>query len=70
MIKINKLLFKKYSIYGPTADSIASGCSATNLNACKLSYVDEPTNWKSASFDDSTWSKATLFTEQQAGMEI
>lgn len=53
--------------FGPTDDSIKAGCSAKNLTPCELSYYDEPEGWKLYDFDDGKWSKATLFTEEEAG---
>jgi hypothetical protein len=53
--------------YGPTEESVAAGCSATNLDPCKLEYTDEPDGWKLLDFDDSTWSSATEFTDEEAG---
>lgn len=53
--------------YGPTAASITAGCSATNLTPCALQITAEPTNWTSPSFDHSSWSAASEFTEAQAG---
>jgi len=32
---------------------------------CGFTSVDEPANWKSADFDDSTWNNATVYTEAQ-----
>jgi len=32
---------------------------------CGFTSLDEPANWKSANFDDSTWSNATVYTEAQ-----
>ena len=31
-------------------------------STCAFTSMLEPTNWKSSSFDDSTWSKASVFT--------
>jgi len=53
--------------FGPTDASNTAGCSATNLSACQIQLTAEPTNWTSKTFDDSAWSKATLFTEAEAG---
>ena len=32
---------------------------------CGFTALDEPADWKSATFDDSAWSKATVYTESQ-----
>lgn len=32
---------------------------------CGFTSLEEPVNWKSASFDDSSWSNATVYTESQ-----
>lgn len=53
--------------FGPTDESIKAGCSAKNLTPCELSYTDEPEGWKLYDFDDSKWSKATLFTSDETG---
>eukprot|EP00595_Chromulina_sp_UTEXLB2642_P003136 CAMPEP_0196765042 /NCGR_PEP_ID=MMETSP1095-20130614/7443_1 /TAXON_ID=96789 ORGANISM="Chromulina nebulosa, Strain UTEXLB2642" /NCGR_SAMPLE_ID=MMETSP1095 /ASSEMBLY_ACC=CAM_ASM_000446 /LENGTH=218 /DNA_ID=CAMNT_0042122259 /DNA_START=32 /DNA_END=685 /DNA_ORIENTATION=+ len=53
--------------YGPTAASIAAGCSANNLTPCQLSITDAPDGWTLSSFDDSKWESASVFTEAEAG---
>ena len=34
---------------------------------CTFTSLNEPHNWKNLSFDDSSWAKATIYTEQQVG---
>lgn len=34
---------------------------------CTFATLSEPPNWKSSSFDDSSWAKATTYTTQQVG---
>lgn len=53
--------------FGPTDESNAAGCSATNLAACKLKSTPEPDNWKELSFNDASWSSAKEYTEAEAG---
>lgn len=53
--------------FGPTEDSIKAGCTEKNIQVCKVQITPEPANWMLKDFDDSKWSKATLYTEQQAG---
>ena len=53
--------------FGPTDASITNGCSASNLAACAIQTTAEPTDWTKSTFDDSSWSKATTYTESQAG---
>eukprot|EP00742_Colponemidia_sp_Colp-10_P004753 GILJ01005069.1.p1 GENE.GILJ01005069.1~~GILJ01005069.1.p1 ORF type:complete len:267 (-),score=34.46 GILJ01005069.1:133-933(-) len=53
--------------YGPTATSIAAGCSASNLTPCAIATFTEPTDWKLSTFDASSWSAATTYTADQAG---
>jgi hypothetical protein len=36
---------------------------------CGFTALDEPADWKSATFDDSAWSKATVYTESQVSPE-
>mmetsp|Transcript_33192 Transcript_33192/g.80043 ORF Transcript_33192/g.80043 Transcript_33192/m.80043 type:complete len:630 (-) Transcript_33192:268-2157(-) len=54
--------------HGPTAESETAGCSATNLDACVVSSVAEPTGWTGVGFEvDNTWSAATEYTSSEAG---
>jgi len=34
---------------------------------CTFTAIDEPAGWKDAVFDDSSWSRATVYTAQQVG---
>jgi len=53
--------------FGPTDASLEDGCSAENLEACKVETLDVPAGWQQADFDDSDWPFATSFTARQAG---
>lgn len=53
--------------FGPTNESIASGCSSDKLTLCKISSTTPPSNWSSFNFDDSSWSNAKEYTESEAG---
>jgi hypothetical protein len=53
--------------FGPTDDSYAAGCNATNLDKCACLNTTEPTGWKLAGFDDSGWAYASNYTEGEAG---
>lgn len=35
--------------------------------SCAFTALDEPAGWKSATFDDSTWNNATVYSESQVG---
>ncbi len=49
----------------PTCVTQASPTVAT----CGATILEEPTGWKTASFDTSTWSNATVYTEAQVGVK-
>ena len=53
--------------YGPTDDSIANGCAATNLDACAVKEIGNPDNWFGVDFDYSDWDSASVYTSQEAG---
>jgi hypothetical protein len=53
--------------YGPTDESNAAGCSATNLSVCKLRTAAEPDGWKLLNFDDSKWVNANVYTDADVG---
>jgi hypothetical protein len=53
--------------FGPTDESIKAGCDSSHLDLCKLNKLDEPTGWRTLSFDDSSWKQATEFSEGNAG---
>ena len=53
--------------FGPTDVSKAAGCGPSNLAACKIDTTAAPTDWMTPKFDDSTWAKATTYTEAAAG---
>lgn len=55
--------------FGPTAASVAAGCSATNLAPCQLTTTAEPAGWKTSEVlaNSSQWSSAKVYTEAEAG---
>lgn len=60
--------WKTYTVtHGPTAESEAAGCRATNLYPCVIKTYTEPTAWYATTFNDSSWSAATVYTEAEAG---
>ena len=52
---------------GPTATSVAAGCSGGNLGTCVVETVATPDGWYDTSFDDGAWASATVYTEAEAG---
>ena len=53
--------------YGPTDESEANGCAATNLAPCVVNEIGNPDNWFGVDFDYSGWDSATVYTAQEAG---
>eukprot|EP01060_Flectonema_neradi_P032168 TRINITY_DN5069_c0_g1_i1.p1 TRINITY_DN5069_c0_g1~~TRINITY_DN5069_c0_g1_i1.p1 ORF type:complete len:264 (+),score=56.13 TRINITY_DN5069_c0_g1_i1:106-897(+) len=53
--------------HGPTAESVANGCSSSNLPACVVADYGTPANWFAMDFDDSTWASTTTYTANEAG---
>ena len=53
--------------FGPTDDSIASGCASDALDRCRVEPRPVPDGWMAPDFDDSTWSFATAYSAFIAG---
>ena len=56
--------------HGPTAASVAAGCSASNLAACKVEDNLEPTGWTGSGYNTKNvagWSAAVEYTAAVAG---
>jgi hypothetical protein len=48
--------------YGPN-EGAPDGCSSSNFDGCTVTNTTEPDDWQSIWFDDSDWSYATEYTE-------
>ena len=51
--------------HGPTDESIAAGCTATNLEPCVVEDRGEPSGWMNPEFDASGWDDASTYTEEE-----
>jgi len=59
--------WKGYVVFAAPLNDCAD--SSTPQQTCVHRILPEPPNWKAPSFDDSTWVKATVYTEDQVGVK-
>ena len=53
--------------FGPTDESVSTGCTSTTLSLCGVQNTTEPDGWTQLGFDDSAWASATEYTEKETG---
>jgi hypothetical protein len=53
--------------FGPTDESIEDGCSIQDFDSCAITNTTEPDGWQQVGFDDSDWSSATIYSEDEVG---
>lgn len=59
--------WKGYVVHAAPLNDCAD--SATPEQTCVHRIVPEPPGWKGASFDDTSWVKGTVYTEEQVGVK-